>query len=148
MLISLLFAAVVTSLFSFSPIGGEGFEILLNNNVIMQRFGEKKMNEVQSIHLTLQQANQPVTVNYHHCGKVAKNRIIRLKNRQGKMVKEWRFADAATAVAAMTCQVKDILHANKGKEGTFNLFYTSSELPTGRLLSLVVVSQNTLAVNK
>jgi len=59
-------------------------------------------------------------------------------------LKEWHFADASSADAAMTCKVKDIAGLKKGNGTiTLNLYYSSSELPKGRqLASLVVASPN------
>jgi hypothetical protein len=74
---------------------------------------------------------------------VGKNRIVSLKDGQNKVVKEWRFADANEPVAAMNCSVKDILSVKN--TGVLKLYYASSELPKGRLLANIIVSNNSVA---
>ena len=139
---SMALVAVCATLFSFSPKpGGEGFEIYLNNKVLLQQYGSQ-MDAVKSLSLNQSSYNDQLTIKYHHCGKVGKNRIVTLKDGQNKMLKEWHFADAETPVAAMAVNVKDILSLQKGN-GRLNLFYSSSELPNGRLLTVIIPGNTT-----
>jgi flagellar hook assembly protein FlgD len=132
------------ALFSFTHRkGGEGFEIYLNSKLVLQQFGSQ-LNNLKSIQLDQNSPNDELTIKYYHCGQAGKNRSITIKDGQNKVLKEWHFADVSTGSAAMTCKVKDITGLKKG-EGpiTFNLYYSSSELPKGRqLASLVVATQN------
>lgn len=129
---------ISTALFSFSAKpGGEGFEVYLNNKLILQRFGNN-MNAVQTIRLNEGSPNDELTIKYHHCGKVGKNRVLTVKDGQDKVLKEIRFADAADPSASMNCRVKDIISLKKGNSSTFRLFYKSSELPAGRLLATII----------
>jgi hypothetical protein len=139
MLLSLCF-----TLFSFSePKGGEGFEIYLNNKLVLQQYGSQ-LNAVKSLQLDARSSTEELTIKYHHCGRVGKSRNITIKDGQNNILKEWRFADVANADAAMACKVKEILSLKKGNgTNTLNLYYSSSELPKGRqLASIVVASQN------
>ena len=130
------FVAICVTLFSFSPKpGGEGFEISLNNKVVLQQFGSQ-MDAVKSMSLNQGSYNDQLTIKYHHCGKVGKNRVVTIKDGQNKILKEWHFADASTPVAAMAINVKDILALQKGNSRV-NLYYSSSELPKGRLLTTI-----------
>lgn len=140
---SLLMLIVAIS-FSFTYFGGEGFEISLNNKVIIQQFGEE-INKAQRIKLTPHSANDQLTVRYHHCGKISKDRVITFKNDQGKIVKTLRFADVNKPLAAMSCNVKDILDLGSKNETVLNMYYTSSELPAGRMLANILVENYTLA---
>jgi len=136
---SVAFVAVAATILSFSPgFGGEGFEISLDSKVVIQKYGPN-INDMNSLQLDQSAYNEQLTVKYHHCGRVGKNRALTLKDMQNRMMKEWRFADAATPVAAMTCNVKDILVLKKGSSGYFKLYYSSSELPNGRLLTNIVL---------
>lgn len=139
--------ALAATLLSFTNFGGEGFEIFLNNKVVVQHFGNPT-SAVKSLRLNQNSANDQLTVKYHHCGRVGKNRIITIKNGENKILKEWRFTDAATPVAAMNCNVKDILNLNKGNESTFKLYYSSTELANSRLLANIVVENNAIARSK
>jgi hypothetical protein len=144
---ALLLAAIViasTILFSFKPAGGEGFEIYLNNKLVMQRFGNQ-INNVQELQLDRPGPDDKLIVKYHHCGKVGKNRIITIRNENNEVLKEWRYADAATPVSAMSCRMNDIISLEKIKASKLKLFYTSSELPKGRLLATISFSKGSFA---
>jgi hypothetical protein len=130
------FVAIAATLLSFSPKpGGEGFEISLNNKVLVQRFGSD-INALNSLQLTPASVNEQLIIKYHHCGKVGKNRIVTIKDGQNKMLKEFRYADVSTPVAAMSLPVKDIL-ALKKTNTTLKMYYASTELPNGRLLTTI-----------
>ena len=128
---------ICTTLFSFSPNpGGEGFEIYLNNKAVIQQYGNE-MNIVKSLHLNQGSSDDQLTIKYHHCGKVGKNRIIAIKDGQNKVLKEFRYADVATPFAAMALKIKDIIYLGKANNNSLKLFYSSSELQDGRVLATI-----------
>ena len=132
---------ICTALFSFSPTpGGEGYEVYLNNKLILQRFGNN-MNSVQTIRLDEGSPNDELTINYHHCGKVGKNRVLTIKDGQDKVLKAIRFADSSSPKNSMSCRAKEIISLKKGNTGTLKLYYASSELPDGRLLATIVTKK-------
>ena len=132
---TMMLFTIGATLLSFSPKpGGEGFEIFLNNKVLIQRFGSD-INTINSLQLNQSAASDQLIIKYHHCGKVGKNRIITVKDGQNNVLKEFRYADVSTPVAAMSLPVKDILGLKKGNANTLKLYYTSSELPNGRVLA-------------
>ena len=134
--------AIAATLLSFSPKpGGEGFEISLNNKVLIQRFGNE-MNNVSSLQLNPTSSNDQLIIKYHHCGRVGKNRVITIRDGQNDLLKEFRYADVSTAVGAMSLPVKDILNLKKGNANTLKLYYSSTELPNGRLLTSIVLKSN------
>ena len=138
------FCAIAFS-FSTKP-GGEGFEIYLNNKLVMQRFGNE-MNKVQTLVLDPAAADAALTIKYHHCGKVGKNRYSTIKNDQDKILKEWRYTDVTYAYGAMDCKVKDIITLQKAGAGQLRLYYASSELPNGRQLATIAVSKESKSKN-
>lgn len=141
-----------TVLFSFtkkaatSVFGGEGFEIYLNNKLVLQQFGSK-MNDVKSIHLDQSDGNGQLAIRYFHCGTPGKNRVVTIKDEANTVLKEWRFGDTKTVEAKLCCNVKDILALPKLKSGNkVKLYYTSAELPGGRMLAVLsTVNKNTVA---
>ncbi len=137
--------AIAVTMASFTNLGGEGFEISLNNKVVVQQFG--KPAGINSLRLNRYSANDQLKIKYYHCGHIAKNRTVSIKDGKNKVLKEWHFADAATPVAAMLCDVKDILNLSKGNVGVLRLYYASSELPDGRLLTNIIVENNSVASN-
>jgi hypothetical protein len=135
-----LLAIFSLSLFSFiSPTGGEGFEIYLNNKLVLQKFGNE-MDKVQSISLDENSLNGELSVKYHHCGKVGKNRVLTIKDSDNKILKEWKFADVSEASASMKCGVKEIFSLQIKNNTKLNLYYTSSELPKGRMLATITAT--------
>ena len=137
--------ALAAMLFSFSnKVGGEGFEIYLNNKVVLQQFGNE-MKVVKTLRLDQSNENDELSVRYHHCGKVGKNRVITIKDGNDNVLKQWKFSDASSAAASMTCKVKDILALQKGKDKTIKLYYSSTELPQGRQLASIVAGTKAVA---
>ena len=138
---SMLVLAICATLVSFrNKPGGEGFEIFLNNKVVVQQFGND-MSKVKNIQLTQSLAAGQLTIKYHHCGRIGKNRIVTVKDAHNKVLKEFNYADAATPVAVMTVNLKDLLNLMKGNN-QLKLYYSSSELPNGRML--VSISKSTI----
>lgn len=137
-----LLALVVLSaaILSFSPKpGGEGFEIYLNTKLLVQQYGNK-MNDVKSITLDQSSYNGQLEVKYFHCGHPGKNRIIEIKNGENSVVKKWIYGDAARPDAAMACRIKELFALQKSNTGSLNLFYSATELPKGRLLAKIEVT--------
>lgn len=136
---------ILTSLLSFTvKPGGEGFEIYLDNKLVVQRYGSE-INSVQNLQLDQRYAGKQLTVKYHHCGKVGKNRSITIKDAKDKILKQWNFTDTKDVSNAMTCNIREILNLEKSGTGKLKLYYSSSELPAGRLLTSIVVNHTSLA---
>lgn len=135
-ILSYAFGLVTVSIFLLSfatKPGGEGFEILLNNKVIIQKFGNE-INSVQNLSLNNNSAVDKLTIKYHHCGRVGKNRVIVIKDGLNNSLKEFHYPDATSAISPMLVNVKDLITLRKGNTKTLKLFYSSSELPAGRIL--------------
>jgi hypothetical protein len=140
--------AIAAVLLSFSPnFGGEGFEIYLNGKMVLQHYG-KDMDNVKTLQLNSASPNDKLTISYYHCGRVGKNRIVTIKDGQDNVIKVWRFKDAETAAGTMSCSVQDILSLKKGGNNVFKLYYSSSELPNGRMLTSVIFENNKITASK
>jgi len=135
--------ALCAVLFSFSTnhTGGEGFEIYLNNKLVLEQYGNN-MNTVKTLNLEKVAEEDVLSVRYHHCGRVGKNRTITIKDAQDIVLKEWKFNDASDVASRISCKVKDIVGLSKGKNNTLKLYYSSSELPKGRLLASIAAQKN------
>lgn len=137
--------AMCAMFFSFSTnSGGEGFEIYLNNKVVLQQYGDD-MKNVKALNLEDAADNDQLSVRYHHCGRVGKSRIITIKDGNDKVLKQFKFSDVADAAARMSCKVKEIRNLQTGKDKTLKLFYASSELPKGRLLTSITAGTKNVA---
>lgn len=135
---TLALLAICTTLFSFSSKpGGEGFEIYLDSKLLVQSYGSD-MNTVQSLECSQSPATSRFIIKYYHCGKVGKNRIVTIKDGQNNVLKEFHFPDATTATGVIALDIKDVRSLKKGN-AALKLFYSSSELPNGRLLAIVII---------
>jgi len=140
---------ISAALFSFtstkSNFGGEGFEVYLNDKLVLQQYG-KEMDQIKNLQLDQSASNGQLAIRYYHCGKPGKSRIVTIKDEQNVVLKEWKFGDAKDASAKVSCNVKDIVTLPKIKTGKkVNLYYSASELPNGRLLA-TLTSVNKSAV--
>ena len=127
--------------FSTSPTGGEGFEIFLNNKVVLQQFG-KNLDKVKTLSLEQASPDDQLAILYHHCGQWGKNRVVTIKDEKNIVLKKWNFKDEG---ARMTCKVKDIVGLQKGNSPVLKLYYSSSELPEGRQLVAINTGVKELA---
>ena len=124
--------ALCALLFSFStaPAGGEGFQIFLNNKVVLQQFGNE-MKTVKTLNFDQAAPDDQLAIVYHHCGKTGKDRVLTIKDEKNTTLKKWNFKDEGNR---MTCKVSDLLGLQKGNSHVLRLYYFSSELPEGREL--------------
>jgi hypothetical protein len=140
-----LLAATLLSVtfFSFSSIpGGDHFEVYLNKKLVLTQIVSQP-GSLKSLALDQRNANDQVDVFYSHCGKLGNKRVITIKD-GNNVLKQWRFSDATGKF--MSVGAKDIL-AFRNKEGDrkVNLYYSSAEMPEGRLLASIVLNTD---VNK
>ncbi len=142
------FTLIVLSLTVFtyaSKAGGDRYEIYLNDKLITQQYVGKLAVDVSSLQLDKANYKDKLVIYYSHCGTAGKGRSIVLKDEQNKIVKEWKFADAAGTDASMSIPVKDILGLQKNN-ATLKLYYFSSQyLPKGRMLTSIKLKDKNLA---
>ncbi len=131
---TLLICLAMVSSFSFtSPYGGEGYEIYINNKLVAQRFGAK-MDQIETFSLHQYSSADQLTIKYYHCGRIGKGRAITIKDEKKHILKQWKYADVAEPVAGINCSMKELFAFEK-TSGLVNVYYSSSELPSGRLIA-------------
>lgn len=145
---TMLFASLIilcTVLFSFtfktaeSVLGGEGFEVYMDNKLILQQFG-KDMNVVKTIQFDQKASTGELAIRYFHCGKNGKSRVVTIKDEENNLLKQWKFGDEGTKLC---CNVKQVFALPKIKAGKkLNLYYSSAEIPEGRLLAILMANNN------
>lgn len=152
---TIMFASLIllsAGLFSFSfktaetIFGGEGFEVYLNNKLILQQFG-KEINTAKVIKFDQSAGDGELAIKYYHCGRPGKNRTVSIRDDQDVVLKQWKFGDTKDASSKLCCNMKDIFALPKLKAGkNVNLYYSSTELPKGRLLAVLnIVNKNDAA---
>ncbi|QNA43056.1 hypothetical protein [Lacibacter sediminis] len=141
--------AASSFIYSFvTPMGGEGFEIYVDNKLVLQQFNQE-MKQLKNIQLTEAQSKSELKVKYYHCGMAGKSRILELKNSDQKTVKRWEFDNSEGKNFAITVAVKEILDSQeKLGNGTIYLYYSSKEAPQGRLLAGIVQANKNSVTGK
>lgn len=139
---SMLFIMLCTLLFSFKgTFGGDSFEIYLNNKLVFQQFVSLKEG-IKTFQLDQSSYNDQVNIYYSHCGKTGKARTIAIKDEQNNLLKEWHFNDAADNSQSMSCRAKELLDFQKKGVSQINLYYSSKELPAGKLLATITLASD------
>lgn len=135
----LLLTTMMACLQSFTAkAGGEGFEIYLNNKLLLWQAVNKPFT-LHSLQLDKANKDDQLVIYYHHCGSTGTNRSLVIKDDKGNTIKEWKFADASGSNnKGMTIPVKELLQLEKNYSQTnLNIVYFSQQLPKGRALSAV-----------
>ena len=134
-------AATLLSFSSNSPSGGEGFEILVNGKTVLQKFGSD-MDNINTLQLSKTSPTDKLTIRYHHCGRVGKNRMVTIKDGNDNTIKVWKFTDVSTPVGDMNCTIQDLISLQKNGNTSFKVYYSSTELPKGRQLVSVILGNS------
>jgi hypothetical protein len=66
--------------------GGEGFEVYLNDKLVLQQYG-KEMDIVKNLQLDQSASNGQLAIRYYHCGKPGKSRTVTIKDEQNVVLK-------------------------------------------------------------
>lgn len=133
-----VFALTMIGLTAFTikaEAGGDVFQVFLNNKLILKQFVIEPLT-LKNLPLQEVNPNDYLEIFYSHCGTTGKGRSIALKDENGKIFKEWKFADASAGNSGMRITVKEIQELQKkNKNGQLNLYYASHEMPKGRMLA-------------
>jgi hypothetical protein len=121
-----------TVLWSFSPKGGDSFEIYLNGRLLVQQYVHVDKT-VKSLEISELSSSDKLDIYYRHCGQIGKDRFITIKDEKEHPLKVWRFVDGSYNKEAMTILLKDI--PGIGKNTRLNIYYSSRELPEGKELA-------------
>ncbi len=126
---------ICTALFSFSSnLGGDHFEIFLNKKLVFREFVHMAKG-IKSFELDQSDPNATLDIYYGHCGQTGKSRSIIINDAQDHVLKQFNFSDAGKY---MTCKVKDLTNLQKkNSSNKIHLYYSSKELPKGKLLAAI-----------
>ena len=128
--------------------GGDSYEIRLNNKVILKQFVHQPL-EVKTLALNYAGPNDQLTVYYSHCGVTGKERTIAVRDSKNKILKKWSFKDAGASDGGMVLPVKDLVELEKSTgSGALSVCYSAKELPEGRTLVSLRVSEKSLAYHQ
>jgi len=129
----------LTTLMSHALGGVDSYRIYLNNKLILQQYVGRPL-DLESLPLSAANSNDKLVIYYNHCGAIGKGRSISIKDEKGVVLKEWKFADAASSDpktdAGMTIPVKEILALQEKGRG-LAMYYSAQGRPEGLLLTRV-----------
>jgi hypothetical protein len=132
--------ALIAVLASFSPFGGEGFTLHVNNKLLAENYFTSK-STTPRVSLGALADNDQISIAYNECGKIGSDRMLTLKDESGKALKEWKFSDSPKVAAPMNIMAKEILSFKKTDQKTFTLIYTSKAVPNRLLATLSLGSE-------
>ncbi len=141
------FALLSLSTFNANA-GGDIYEIYLNNKLILKQFVILPLN-IKSLQLDKANSNDQLVIFYSHCGQTGKERSIAIKDDKGKIVKQWKFANATSSNKSMIIPVKELLQLGENNTKThLHLYYAARELPKGRILTSVDLVKSNVTFNQ
>ena len=135
-----LIAVLCAVLFSFSSApGGDHYRVYLDDKLVLEQFVHLQ-KAMPSVSLDASAKKSVVSITYSHCGQTGTARKVSIRDARNKIVKEWQYLDApAGSTSPMTFTVKDIAALKAGQN--LNLFYSSREIPEGKQLASIVLTQ-------
>jgi hypothetical protein len=144
--ISLLTAASVlmigAALISFTNVkGGDSLEIYAGGKQLLQQFFHMDKS-VKTLQLNQAVADDKIEVYYSHCGVSGKSRVLTVKDSKDNILKQYKFADVKDRRDAMSFRLRDV---QKKGTSSLKLYYTSKEMPDGKLLAMIALKNENLA---
>ncbi len=117
----------MTVFISTARAGLDYYEIFIGEKLVLKRAVNQPLN-LESLPITQANSNEQLLVYYYQCNapdKLARKRIITLKDADGNKIKEWKFADASGSNIAMIIPVKELLQLQKANKNSLTLFYSA-----------------------
>ncbi|HRE63248.1 MAG TPA: hypothetical protein PKU77_05635 [Ferruginibacter sp.] len=135
MLMPLLICFTISLSAFWSPAGGEGFEIFLDNKLVMQKFN-RDMKQSSTFSLKSTNAKSKLSVQFYHCGMAGKERVLMLKDAQMKLLKQWTFRNTEAKNFSISIPIAELqqLQQKTGNAKAY-LYYASKETGGARLLT-------------
>lgn len=134
MLLKSFFAVLLTTLSLSAKAGGDYYRIFLNNKLILERNMMEALS-LKELPIENTAASDQLVVYFSHCGAIGKGRTLTLRDENGKVVKEWKFADTDDKKASMKIPVRELVQLKKHHKGVLNLHYAAKELPKGVMIA-------------
>lgn len=127
------FAVVSLSALSLNAkAGGDHFKVYLNNKLIIEQYMGNRTFTLQQLQLDKVNVNDKLTFHYSHCGEIGKSRKIAVTDAKGKIIREWKFADASGKQSGMVIPIKELMEL---KQDDLQFVYSAQQLPKGQTLA-------------
>ena len=141
--LALIFVIIASTAFTSKP-GGDSYSIYLNDKMLVQHFVYMKK---ALPHVAFNQASpdDKVVVFYNHCGRTGTARVISVRDKSNNVLKNFKFPDAIDKAGGMRFSLRDLNELQKAQKENLSLYYFSKEIPEGKMLATVSVSDNAMA---
>ena len=127
--------------------GKDRYKVYLNNKLLVTVTDVEKLStSLNKVALSKSNYNDELVIYYWHCGLPEKQQQIALKDEDGKIYHQWKFAQTSSGVG-MKIAVKEIvdkLYKSKNKELSLH-YYSSEQPPKGRMLAPLVLAEEGIA---
>ena len=134
---------ITTGLLSFTVIkGGDVIEVYAGGKQLLQQYLHMDKS-VRTLQLNQPVSNDKIEVYYSHCGATGKGRVLAVKDEKNNVLKEYRYADVSKGRNFMSFHLKDV---QKKGVNSLKLYYTSREMPDGKLLAVLSLKNENLAM--
>jgi len=127
---SLLLIAISFIAFAGTATAGlDYYHISIGKKVVYTRYLNKPLS-LENLPITTADMNEQVIIEYFQCNtpdKTGKNRVISLRDNTGKVIKEWKFADAKNGNTQMSIPVKELMqYLQSSKSKSLSLYYAAT----------------------
>lgn len=130
--------------------GLDSYEIYLNDKQILKQYVNQPL-KLESLNLTQSNKDDKLVIYYSQCNvpsRIGKGRTISVKDTEGNILKQWKFANAEGRSTGMTIAVKELLALDKKATGGLTLFYAAEGRPEGQLLANFHIGNKGTAYHK
>ena len=136
----LFIAFCLIAFVSTANAGLDYYEIFVGKKLVMKRAVNQPLS-LESLPVSQANINEQLVIHYYQCNapnKLGTKRSVTLKDGNGKIIKEWKFADTNGSINGMVIPVKELLQLEKIADGgSLQIYYASQQLPAGKMLTSI-----------
>ena len=109
--------------------GLDYYSIYIGKKVVYTRYLNKPLS-LENLPITKADMNEQLVIQYYQCNmpdKIGRNRTISLRDNTGKVIKEWKFADAKDGNSQMAIPIKELMqYVQSSKSKSLSLYYAAN----------------------
>lgn len=109
--------------------GLDYYSIYIGKKLAFTRAVNKPLS-LENLPISQADMDEQLVIQYYQCNtpdKTGKNRSISLRDKNGKVIQEWKFADAKDGNTQMSIPVKELVQvAKSSKDQSLSLYYSAN----------------------
>ena len=138
---SLLLTGIYFIAFAGTAIAGlDYYSIYIGKKLAFTRYLNKPLS-LENLPISQADLNEQLVIQYYQCNmpdKTAKNRSISLRDKTGKVIKEWKFTDAKNGNTQMAIPLKELVEvAKNSNDKSLSLYYSANEKKEDEQLAFI-----------